>query len=74
MESAPRTARTRAGSKVIILLEDDKAFYGVYESGELYPARWDKKGYFVTQPEKGEYKTALDLVFPAPIRIELKSA
>ena len=63
MESTTKSARTRAGSKVIILMEDDTHMYGVYEAGELYPARWDKTGHFMPQdPSKPEYKTALDLV------------
>ena len=62
--------RTRAGSKAIILMEDETHMYGVYsaggtsaDGGELYPARWDKQGHFMPQkPEGPEYKTALDIV------------
>ncbi len=58
-----RTARTRAGSRAIILMETEEHLLGVYEAEELYPARWTKDGHFMPQ-EKGkpEYKTALDLV------------
>ena len=45
-------------------MEDDNGFYGVYDGGELYPARWDRKGYFVTQLKDTEFKTALDLILP----------
>ena len=58
-----KTCRTRAGTKVIILMEDDTHIFGVYDGGtELFPARWDKKGYFVTQEEGKEFKCALDLM------------
>ena len=57
-----RTARTRAGSRAIILMEDETHLYGVYQADELYPARWDKKGYFVTQEPGKEFKSALDLI------------
>ena len=54
-------------------MEDETNLYGVYEAGELYPARWDKNGFFMSQKDK-EYKTALDLILPvktAPIRVNL---
>ena len=63
MEGTTRNATTRAGSKAIILMEDETHMYGVYDGGELYPARWDKQGHFMPQdPSKPEYKTALDLI------------
>ena len=63
MDSTTTTRRTRAGSKAIVLMEDEKYLYGVYEAEELYPARWDKQGHFMPQEEgKPEYKTALDIV------------
>lgn len=44
-------------------MEDDTHMYGVYDAGELYPAKWDKTGHFMPQdPAKPEYKTALDIV------------
>ena len=44
-------------------MEDEINLYGVYEADQLYPARWDKKGYFFAQdPGKSEFKTALDLI------------
>ena len=57
-----RTTRTRAGSQAIILMEDENYLYGVYNAGELYPARWDKNGFFVTQEVGKEFKSALDLI------------
>ena len=57
-----RTCRTRAGSNAIILYEDLEGLYGVYQADVLYPAKWDLKGYFVTQPEDNEHKSALDLI------------
>ena len=62
MEAAPRNTRTRAGSQAIILYEDDNGLYGVYQADVLYPAKWDKKGYYVTQPATGEHRSALDLI------------
>jgi len=43
-------------------MEDETHLYGVYQADELYPARWDKKGYFVTQEPGKEFKSALDLI------------
>lgn len=61
-----RTCRTRAGSQAIILMEDETSLYGVYQADQLYPAKWDKNGYFVTQEPGKEHKCALDLVLPKP--------
>lgn len=62
MDSTTKTTKTRAGSKAIILMEDENFLYGVYDAGELYPARWLKTGHFMPQEEgKPEYKTALDI-------------
>ena len=43
-------------------MEDENYLYGVYNAGELYPARWDKNGFFVTQEVGKEFKSALDLI------------
>lgn len=51
-------------------MEDETNLYGVYDGGELYPAKWTKDGHFMPQdPSKPEYKTALDLILPTPVRI-----
>lgn len=44
-------------------MANEDHIFGVYEAGvELYPARWDIKGYFFPQEPDKEYKTALDLI------------
>lgn len=71
MENTNRTLHTRQGTKAIILMEDETHLYGVYEANQLYPARWDIKGYFMPQEEGKEFKTSLDLVIPEPIKIDM---
>ncbi len=43
-------------------MEDEKFLYGVYAADTLYPARWDKKGFFLPQVEGSTPVTALDLI------------
>ena len=64
-----RTCKTRAGSHAIILMEDNEYLYGVYQADVLYPGRWYKTGHYMPQ-EKGEYKTALDLLLPTAVKVD----
>lgn len=51
-------------------MEDENHLYGVYAAGELYPARWDKNGFFVTQEVGKEFKCALDLLLPTAVKVD----